>query len=106
MNEQTREVGTLRGLLKKYGGAAPTMPGPISGRDQMDLKRLRQLSGAAFDRMWLEVISGHHTAAIQMAGIEKAGGGDPTTRKLAAAVASSQLRQLSLFNRLAMQMGG
>lgn len=99
---QTREVGTLRSFLRTFR-AQPAMSGPIDQRDRMDMAKLRKASGAEFDRMWLDVISGHHAAAIQMAELEKAGGRYPQTKQLADSIITTQSRELTNFNRLAVQ---
>lgn len=103
VDAQTREVGTLRGFLKTFGAKAAMTP-PIDERDTMDMAKLRAATGAEFDRMWLDVISGHHSAAIQMAQIEKAGGRYPKATQLASSIIKTQSGELTKFNQLAAQL--
>lgn len=97
--KQTSELTTLQGLLTKYG-AQPDMVMPIDVRDKRDMAKLKAASGPAFDMLWLEVISGHHSAAIQMAKIELAGGQDPEATALATAIIAQQTKELTEFNAL------
>lgn len=97
---QSRELVTLRSLLRRYGAEEPAVPKPIEDRDARTMRALGAASGAEFDRLWLEEISGHHVAAVQMAQIERAGGADPQAIRLARGIISTQLRELRAFNRL------
>lgn len=103
MAKQTEELTTLQGLLSTYG-SQPDMVEPIDVRDKRDMAALATLKGAAFDRKWLEVISGHHSAAIQMAMIEKSGGQDPAARALSEAIIVQQTKELTQFNALIAKM--
>lgn len=100
---QTRELGILRRLLKSFA-AEPAVVEPIEERDMIDMERLRQAPGEHFDRMWLDVISGHHAAAIQMAMIEESGGRNPETLELARAIIRTQSQELGEFNALTRQL--
>ncbi|MGI8595127.1 MAG: DUF305 domain-containing protein [Solirubrobacteraceae bacterium] len=101
---QTRESETLQGFLRDFGGVSPVMPAPIEERDMMDMKKLAAASGQEFDLLWLEVISGHHSAAIQMAEIEKTGGKSPEAKKLATSIIDTQSSELTQFSALLKQM--
>lgn len=101
---QTSELGKLNGFLKTFGGAQPKMLPPVDERGMMDTKKLTATSGQDFDRTWLDVISAHHGAAIQMAQIEVAGGQYGPAKSLAKSIISTQSRELSEFNKLSTQL--
>lgn len=100
VNAQTQEAKTLQAMLKTFGASEQSMPGPIDERDKRDMAKLEKASGQEFDRMWLEVISGHHSAAIQMAQIEVGGGAYPQTKELASSIVETQTKELTQFNKL------
>lgn len=103
VKEQTQEKSTLEAMVKRFGTEEAMAPA-IEERDMMDMAALRRASGKEFDMMWLDVISGHHAAAIQMADIEAGGGKDPEAKRLAESIVSSQTRELEEFNELSEQM--
>jgi len=101
---QTAELGKLTGFLKTFG-AQPQMLPAVDARGMLDTKKLDAASGRDFDRKWLEVISSHHGAAIQMAQIEVAGGQYGPAKALARAIIATQTRELTEFNTLNIQLG-
>jgi uncharacterized protein (DUF305 family) len=100
---QTRELGILRKILA-VTGAEPTMTTAIEERDEIDMARLQTASGEDFDRTWLDVISAHHAAAIQMAQIEEAAGRSGQATRLAGAIVDTQARELTIFNGLVREL--
>lgn len=102
---QTREIRTLRRMVLQFN-TRPSMAPEIERRDEIDMKKLRRASGTEFDRMWLDVISAHHMAAIQMARMEVQGGRNAAARQLARRIVAAQRRELAQFNKLTMQLGG
>ncbi|HET9258314.1 MAG TPA: DUF305 domain-containing protein [Pseudonocardiaceae bacterium] len=78
-----------------HGGGA--MPGMISG-DQ--LNQLGQLSGAAFDRMFLQMMITHHQGAIAMAKTELGSGQSPEARQLAQRVIDAQQHEITEMQAL------
>lgn len=105
VDAQTAEIETLKRILQDSGGGSPVMPGPIEQRDMADMAKLQAASGQEFDRLSLEVISGHHSAAIQMAEIEKVGGKSSDAKELATSIVETQSSELTKFNTLLEQMG-
>lgn len=103
VDEQSRELKQLKLFLRDFRATA-SMPRPIEARDMMDMEELRKAKGAAFDRMWLQVIGGHHAAAIQMALMERSGGKDRRAVRLASSIIASQSTELTQFNRLLRSM--
>ncbi len=101
---QSSELRKLNGFLKTFGDAQPQMLPPVDERGMMDTEKLAAASGPNFDRKWLDVISAHHGAAIQMAQIEVAGGQYGPAKSLAQSIISTQSRELSEFNQLSKQL--
>lgn len=103
--KQTEELAVLQGLAQRLG-SSPVMPPEVEARDKRDMAKLQALNGAAFDAAWLEVISGHHSAAIQMADIEQSAGQDTQTTALAADIVTTQRRELGEFNAIIAEKKG
>lgn len=103
VEEQGREAKTLEGFTREFE-AEPIMSEPIDQRGMAGMEALMQASGEEFDRLWLDVISSHHAAAIQMAQIESPGGKSPEAKKLADSIIRSQSEELTQFNELIAQM--
>lgn len=97
--KQTAELAMLKRLADQFG-VQPAMNASIEARDMRDMAKLRAADGKAFDMLWLQVISGHHSAAIQMGEIEKAGGADAESAQLATDIIELQTKELAEFNRL------
>ncbi len=103
VEEQAKEIKTLERLIRET--KAPTiMPAAIAQRDKADMMALKAASGAMFDTLWLDVISAHHSAAIQMAEIEKRAGKLPEAKQLSESITQSQSEELTRFNALLAQM--
>lgn len=103
VDEQERELKTLERLVRDTK-TRPIMPAAIAARDKADMMALKSASGEEFDKLWLDVISAHHSAAIQMAEIEARGGKLPEATSLSKAIARSQSKELTQFNQLLAQM--
>ena len=76
----------------------PTMAGMMSDQ-QMQV--LSGATGAAFDRLWLTMMTEHHTGAIQMARTELASGQNPEAKKLAGQIIAAQAAELTTMAALA-----
>ncbi|MFI2238263.1 DUF305 domain-containing protein [Streptomyces chrestomyceticus] len=125
--EQTAEIATMRGWLRSWGEpeAAATGsgdPGSPSaehsphgmdhgqlGRDEsdmdgmvsdQDMAALKKAEGAAFDRKFTELMTGHQEGAIQMARTERKLGRDTGAKQLADSVVRSQSAQVAQLKAL------
>ena len=114
VSAQTAEIKTLRRLAKSLGTSPAKMPegGKMSTTMMRDLDRLGvsqeqsgmtmgmdELHGAtAFDRMFIDLMIGHHQGAIRMARGELARGTDARVRKIASAVVSDQAKEIRQMN--------
>lgn len=74
-----------------------TMAGMMSAED---MQKLREASGADFDRMWLQMMIAHHQGAVAMARQVLAASDDPEVTKLAEAVVAGQTAEITTMQRL------
>ncbi len=103
VEEQERELKTLERLVRDTK-SQPIMPAAIATRDKADMMALKAASGEQFDNLWLDVISAHHSAAIQMAEMESRAGKLPEATSLSKAIIASQSEELTRFVELLAQM--
>ncbi|MFG1708935.1 DUF305 domain-containing protein [Nonomuraea sp. M3C6] len=92
---QTPEIKAMTGWLTELGRSAPASHahGDATGygmASEAELNALRGAKGAAFDRMFLQLMTRHHQGAVKMAGEELATGRDQRMRMLAKDVYSGQ----------------
>lgn len=78
-----------------HGG--PGMSGMMSGQQ---MTQLRNAKGAAFDRMWLQMMIEHHKSAVEMSTKEQRAGASPDAKKLAGAIIDTQRREIATMNGL------
>ena len=78
-------------------GSSMSMPGMMSG-DQM--QQLESASGAAFDKMFLELMIVHHQGAVEMAETEIADGSNPEAVALAQKIKSDQTAEIAEIQAL------
>jgi len=69
-----------------------------------DMTRLAASKGAAFDRLWVELMIQHHEGAVRMAKDDVAGGKDPAARALASSIVISQETEIREMNALLVQL--
>ncbi|MBE7191352.1 MAG: DUF305 domain-containing protein [Gordonia polyisoprenivorans] len=95
---QGPEMSQISDLLRSFGKPAPVAEGHHSSMSGMmsddQMTSLANLSGAAFDRQWLEMMIDHHTGAVAMANSELANGSNAEARKLARAIVSDQQNEI------------
>ncbi|MEU6724401.1 DUF305 domain-containing protein [Nonomuraea wenchangensis] len=93
---QTPEIRAMTSWLADLGRPAPAghdhaSTGPGYGMaSEEELNALRAARGAAFDRLFLQLMTRHHEGAVKMAEEELAGGRDHRMRLLAKDVYSGQ----------------
>ncbi|MFI1164963.1 DUF305 domain-containing protein [Streptomyces sp. NPDC020801] len=107
---QGPEINTMTGWLRSWGKptALGDMPGMHMGNDGMmsdkDMKALKSMKGAGFDKMFAQMMIQHHKGAITMAKDEQKKGRNAGATKMAGAIATSQsaeVKQLqSILDRL------
>lgn len=102
---QTPEIDTMSGWLTSWGEDVPkessgemsSMPGMMSDDQLTDLQGS---SGAAFDELFLTLMSQHHEGAIEMARTEQADGKFSDAVSLAATIEQDQAAELDQMKDL------
>jgi uncharacterized protein (DUF305 family) len=98
---QAPEMAQFTDLLESFGKPAPAADSGHSGMDMPGIMSAEQmntltgLSGAAFDRMWLQMMIDHHTGAIDMSNTELREGTNPDAKKLADAIIANQQAEIA-----------
>jgi uncharacterized protein (DUF305 family) len=104
---QDPEIATLNGFLQKWG--IPPVEGGMdhSGMDhssgmmsQGDMDSLGAAGGAAFDRMFLEMMIKHHEGAVAESQREVADGANTQAKELAEQIISGQTAEIDRMRRL------
>jgi uncharacterized protein (DUF305 family) len=102
---QDPEIQTMSGWLQSWGMQMPSgmpmmdhgMPGMMS---EADMTKLESLSGAAFDKAFLEMMIKHHEGAIEMARQEQSSGAHQPAKELAASIIESQSAEIAKMKQL------
>ncbi len=111
---QGPEIAQMRGFLAAWGatespgGGMPgmdhSMPGGMTGMTGMmtdaQMAQLGQARGAAFDRMFLQMMIEHHKGAIEMSRTELSTGQNPQARQLAQTIIDAQQTEIAEMQRL------
>jgi len=100
MPMSSSKMGSMTGM--NHGGSSSSaMPGMMPGMmSPADMDKLKGASGAAFDKMFLEMMIKHHQGAIEMAKTEKSSGQNPAALKLAASIIASQTAEITTMQNL------
>ena len=101
---QAPEIAEMQGWLAAWS-AAPTLSGMGSGMamgsampgmmSDAQMSQLTAATGAAFDKLFLQLMIVHHQGALVMAKTEQASGQNPAAEALAASITTSQAGQIS-----------
>jgi len=112
---QAPEIDQMNQMLTAWGAPDPQpgstqmpgMPGMGTGDMSMpgmmnedQMQQLAALSGAAFDRAFLQMMIEHHTGAVQMAQTELAQGQNPQAKQLAQAIVGEQQAEIAQMQTL------
>jgi uncharacterized protein (DUF305 family) len=106
---QDPEIQKMTGWLQTWGAPAPTtgmnMPGMnMPGMDHGsmpgmmtsdDMTKLGQVKGAAFDRLWLQMMIQHHQGAVEMAKTELQQGASNEAKQLAQQIIDTQQKEIA-----------
>lgn len=105
-NDQQSEIPGLLAVAKA-GGLSPMQPeSPLREFSEQDMTKLRSLSGAEFDRMWLNSLSSHHMGAIMMTDVALAGTAGGQAKQLQQKIRDGQLAQVARMNDLRGNLNG
>jgi uncharacterized protein (DUF305 family) len=94
---QAPEMTQFAELLHSFGKPAPsaTMDHPMDGvMSQDQMTALAKASGAAFDKMWLQMMIDHHKGAVTMSDTELADGSNAQVKALAQGIITAQQAEI------------
>ncbi len=108
---QAPEIATMSGWLLGWGEEVPDGTGTAMGHGsghggstgmmtEEQMADLAKASGAAFDRMWVQMMIEHHEGAVAMAKTELADGQNASVTQLAQAIIAAQTREIATMNAL------
>ena len=108
---QDPEIIAMSGWLVGWGekvpsGASHGMTGTsgtaMNGMMSDDeMQGLSQASGAAFDRLWVQLMTRHHQGAVEMANVELTNGQNAQAKALATAIIKAQTAEIAIMTALA-----
>lgn len=102
---QEPEIQTMTAWLQDWGaevpGADSTGGMDMSGMmTPQQMQQLGQAGGGAFDRMFLEMMTGHHRGAVEMAEVELREGENPEAKQLAQTIIDTQRAEITEMEAL------
>lgn len=104
---QAPEMQQMTTLLAGFGKPAPSatmshsMPGLMTPQQMTELTGL---SGAAFDKMWLQMMVEHHQGAITMANDELKNGTNADAKAMAQAIVTAQQAEITTMDGMLAKM--
>jgi uncharacterized protein (DUF305 family) len=104
---QKPEIETMKVFLVQWNENPDTSSGHAGHGGAMQgmvddgtMARLNSLSGAEFDKLWLESMIGHHQGAIEMAKAEIANGDNADAKRLAQSIVDTQQAEIGQMNQM------
>ncbi len=107
---QGPEIQTMTGWLTGWGQPAPTSGGHDMSKmgdagmggmmTDAQMQQLSASSGAAFDRMWLQMMVAHHQGAVEMSGVELRDGKNADAKTLAQRIIDAQQKEITVMQQL------
>jgi uncharacterized protein (DUF305 family) len=97
-NAQGPQMQQMTALLASFGKPAPstTLDHPMRGlMTPQQMTALEGLSGAAFDKMWLQMMVEHHQGAVDMSQDALKNGTNPDVKAMAQAIITSQQSEIA-----------
>ncbi len=108
---QAPEIKTMTGWLTDWKAPVPRtgMGHSMSGDGQgmmsdADMAALGKATGAEFDKMWVQMMTRHHTGAIAMANTEIKDGQYADAKALAQRIVTSQTAEVTKLNAIAKRL--
>jgi len=107
---QDPEINIMDGWLAGWGAPVPaagsmtgmggnaSMPGMMTGAEN---QQLSSASGAAFDRLWVTLMTKHHKGALTMARTELRAGQNTDAKNLAMKIIGEQTKEIATMAALA-----
>jgi len=111
---QSPEITTMSGWLTAWGLPVPDPAMAGTGHDmpttgmmsEQEMKDLSAAGGAAFDRMWVQLMIKHHQGAVTMARTEQTGGQYQAAIALAKQIETGQTKEITSMQGLLKTLGG
>lgn len=100
VDTQEQEIAELEGFLEAFGEDPGEPDAAVMELNEGVISELELASGPSFDELFLKEMSAHHSAAVDMAGIEIAGGEYAATVALAESIHATQLEEIALMQDL------
>lgn len=106
---QDPEIKTMSSWLTSWGKPVPsTHMGAMGGHDMgmpgmmsdAAMAQLGKATGTTFDKLWLTMMTEHHTGAITMARTELAAGSSSDAKSLATSIISDQTSEIAVMKTL------
>jgi uncharacterized protein (DUF305 family) len=104
---QQPEINVMKVLLVQWNenpetnsghtGHGSTMQGMV---DETTMTKLKSLTGAEFDKLWLESMLAHHQGAIEMAKAEIANGDNVDAKSLAKTIVTTQEAEIGQMKQM------
>lgn len=106
---QDPEIQEMSGWLTGWGEPVPTpgMSHPMPGGGMMteqEMAELDKATGAAFDRMWVQMMIKHHQGAVAMAKTEQTSGQSTTAIEMAKKIETAQNAEIATMQKLLSQL--
>lgn len=103
--EQSPQIQQMSGLLTAWGTPVPATPSGMGAMGGMGHGQMPGVvSGAGFDRMFLQMMIVHHQGAVDMSRTELGQGSNPDARNIAQQVISAQQAEISEMQILLQQV--
>lgn len=100
IDTQEQEIAELEGFLDVFETEAAEPAAAVMSLNEGIISELEAASEASFDELFLKEMSAHHSSAVDMAGIEIAGGEHEDTVALAEAIEATQLEEIGEMQEL------
>ena len=97
IDDQSTEIDQMRSLLASAGApetAEHDMGAMSSGMDDSEMAELEELTGSAFDQMFLDMMTRHHESAVEMAREVLDAGANPEVAALANRIIEAQTAEI------------
>ncbi|MGV8910956.1 MAG: DUF305 domain-containing protein [Propionicimonas sp.] len=112
---QGPEIARMSSWLTGWGAPIPAtagghemsgMSGMVGMMSAQEMTDLGNANGSAFDRMWLQMMTRHHSGAVAMAKTELAEGTNPESKQLAQSIIDSQTAEIAQMKSILAGMTG
>ena len=100
IDTQEAELETLDELLGRFDASVEEPAPEIATVNEGVIAELESARPAEFDELFLKEMTAHHSSAVDMAGIEIAGGADDDAVQLAEEIHATQIEEIGVMQEL------